>query len=97
LHLFIAGHDELLLLIYLIAGGEKGQELAPKGLVIASFHHAVNRHLMLHLAHLTANSQNHAVIAVGRVVYPVLITEQGLSPPAHVDQMVPVRAIARQA
>ena len=97
LYLFIAGHDELLQLIYLIAGGWNGHKLTAEGLGIATFHHAVDGHLKLHLAHLSANPQNHAVIAARRVIYPVLITEQSLRLPAHVDQMVPVRAIARKA
>ena len=79
------------------ADRQRATQLAAPCLVEEAAPQTGSQHMQLRLAHRTLETQQQAVVEVGRIIDAVLIKDEGVREGADLQQPVPVGRIARQS
>src|SRR6516225_2612992 len=79
------------------ADGRHDDQLAPSGLLVAGRQGALAQQVELVLVEATLEPEQQPIIPLPRRVYCLLIDQQGVDHAAHLDQLLPVVAVAGKA
>ena len=77
--------------------GRRDDELAAPGLLVARRERALTQEVELVLVEAALQPEQQAVVALARRVDRLLVDQQRIDDAAHLDELLPVAAVAREA